>query len=71
MERITLTLPAINSADQAVFMVSGSGKKRVVKKILNDTVGVREKLPAAMIQPKKELKWLLDTTTAQELNTKY
>ena len=68
-ERITLTLPAINSADQAVFMVSGSGKKGVVKKILNGAGGEREKIPAAMIQPKKELKWLLDTTVAEKLKS--
>ncbi|MFV2040824.1 MAG: 6-phosphogluconolactonase [Candidatus Hydrothermarchaeales archaeon] len=66
-ERITLTLPAINSADQAVFMVSGSGKKEIVKTILNDPARVRKKLPAAMIQPKEELKWLLDTIAAEEL----
>jgi len=67
IERITLSLPAINNADQAIFMVTGSGKKDVVKTILSGSAEEGGNFPAALVQPKEELKWLLDADASEGL----
>jgi 6-phosphogluconolactonase len=61
-ERVTLTLPAINSARQILFLVTGSAKAGVVQVIVE---GAGERLPAQRIQPAAgQLTWLLDAEAA-------
>lgn len=56
-ERITLTLPVINSARNVVFVVTGQGKAGVLGKVLE---GDRS-LPAAMVEPEGgDLTFFLD-----------
>jgi 6-phosphogluconolactonase len=49
-KRITLTLPAINSARKIMFLVSGRDKAKVVKQIVE---GKRSGLPVSRVQPKQ------------------
>ena len=56
-DRITLTLPALNSADTVIFLVSGKDKRDTVRMILDDPERARKLHPAAMVRPKKRLVW--------------
>jgi 6-phosphogluconolactonase len=47
-ERITMTLPVINNAENIFFMASGTGKAKVIKAVIEDK-GCG--LPAAMVRP--------------------
>ena len=61
--RLTLTLPVLNSARCVVFLVSGAGKREVVREVLShpDTAGRR--FPAALVRPPEgRLLWFLDGT---------
>ena len=62
-ERVTLTLPAINSARQILFLVTGSAKAGVVQSIVE---GTAQRLPAQRIRPAAgQLAWLLDAAAAR------
>jgi 6-phosphogluconolactonase len=64
MERISFTLSLINKANNILFLVSGESKAVIVKKIFS----LKGKhLPAAMVQPKGNLYWLLDEAAASLL----
>jgi 6-phosphogluconolactonase len=62
MERITFTLPLINSASNVIFLVSGSSKAAILKKIFS---AKGKQLPAAMVHPKVNLYWLLDEAASR------
>jgi 6-phosphogluconolactonase len=60
-QRITLTLPALNAADQVIFLVAGPEKAKAVKAVLRDGA----MLPAAMVKPEPgRLRWILDEGAA-------
>ena len=66
-QRVTLTLPAINSARQVLFLVSGSAKAVIVQAALE---GAGEELPAQQVQPVAgQLTWLLDAEAARFIAT--
>ena len=56
-QRLTCTLPVLNQARHACFLVSGARKTSAVQRVLqrND-----EGLPATHIQPQERLLWFLD-----------
>ena len=57
-DRITLTLPVLNHAQNIFFLVSGRRKKVVMKKLRE---GYDRTLPAAMVKPEKgTLTFLMD-----------
>ena len=58
--RITLTLPVINQARLVLFLVSGSGKRRVVKAILDDPLEAAKHYPAARVHPRGKTIWFYD-----------
>lgn len=58
--RISLTLPIINNAKHVAFLVSGSGKREILKAVLHDREVPNSKYPAAHVQPKGELVWFVD-----------
>ncbi|XP_078091134.1 6-phosphogluconolactonase [Mustelus asterias] len=68
-KRITMTLPLLNAARCALFVVTGESKAAVLKEILEGQGG--NPLPAARIQPAKgEVHWLLDEAAASKLTIK-
>jgi 6-phosphogluconolactonase len=46
-ERITITLPVINNAENVMFLVTGGSKAKIVKEIID---GENDLLPAAMVE---------------------
>jgi len=67
MWRVTLTRPAINSAENVMFLVSGGGKAERLHEVLQKRNEPR-KLPAQMIKPEHgELAWFVDQSAAQLL----
>lgn len=59
-ERITLTLPALCQARQALFLVTGEGKRNVLRTLLEGTEEERAPLPAAHVRPTEALVWFAD-----------
>jgi 6-phosphogluconolactonase len=66
MWRITLTPLAINAARHAAFLVSGAPKAPMLAQVLE---GPRDpaRLPAQIVQPAGELRWLVDAAAAARL----
>ena len=65
-DRLTMTLPVINSAKKIVFTVSGKSKAGIVKEIFDSLDSV---LPASMVKPYDgELIWLLDSDAVSLLS---
>ncbi|MBU7004703.1 MAG: 6-phosphogluconolactonase [Theionarchaea archaeon] len=54
-QRVTITLRAINSSRDVIFLVTGRDKKSAVESIL----GGNSELPAARIRPRGDVRWLL------------
>lgn len=68
VDRLTLTLPAINRAKEVVFLVSGKAKAEVVKAVIEDEGAA---FPASRIRPARGmLTWLLDREAASLLPEK-
>lgn len=65
--RVSLTLPAINAAQDVAFLVSGAEKADVIHEIL-EPGKTGSNLPAALIQPRRELHWFLDRDAASRLS---
>lgn len=66
-ERITFTLPVINSASNVAVVVTGSNKADAVHSVI-DEVEPESKLPAKLVQPTKgKLVWFLDKAAASKL----
>ncbi|MGI5244333.1 6-phosphogluconolactonase [Dactylosporangium sp. CA-139066] len=67
--RTTLTLPAINTTDEAWLIASGTGKAAAVGLALADA-GPRQ-IPAAGVHGRDLTLWLLDSAAAHELPPKF
>jgi 6-phosphogluconolactonase len=68
-ERVTLTLPAINTARQVLFLVTGSTKAEIVRAVLQ---GPSRRFPAQRVQPETgHLTWLLDAAAASQLDLRH
>ncbi|HZV47884.1 MAG TPA: 6-phosphogluconolactonase [Thermodesulfovibrionales bacterium] len=68
--RITLTLPVLNNADQIIFLVAGKSKSHIVRSVL---VGDKERkqYPAGLINPDNDkIQWLIDQEAAGNLTEK-
>lgn len=62
--RVTLTAPFFNRAETIVFLVTGSGKARVAKKVIQGDDDP-DRLPAQLISPASGgLRWYLDEAAA-------
>jgi len=62
--RLTLTVPTINAAKSAVFLVAGEGKADALKEILEGDADPRD-YPARLIQPTSGPVWMLDRAAAR------
>jgi 6-phosphogluconolactonase len=66
-DRITMTAPVFNHADEVIFLVCGDDKAVPVKAVLEGKYEP-EQLPAQLIRPEKgRLLWLLDRAAAKFL----
>ena len=67
-ERITLTAPAINQANQVIFMVTRADKALALKAVLEGPYEP-EQLPSQLVQPASgNLLWLVDQDAGSKLN---
>jgi 6-phosphogluconolactonase len=65
VDRLTLTYPVLNRGRTVVFMISGRGKAKTVKTVMENP---GQNLPAQFIRPKKgQLIWVLDREAASLL----
>lgn len=65
-ERISFTLPVINSSANVVLVVAGAGKASAVHIALSD-VSNSDTLPVQLVSPEGELTWFLDKEAASKL----
>ncbi|EPS71559.1 hypothetical protein M569_03199, partial [Genlisea aurea] len=65
-ERITFTLPVLNSAANVAVVVSGGGKAAAMKEVVDGSDPDRSELPAKMIRPigGESVVWFLDSAAA-------
>lgn len=67
-ERITFTLPVINSASNVAIVVTGASKAEAVHLAINKVVPDYPPLPARMVQPiNGDLVWFLDIAAASKI----
>ncbi len=65
--RVTLTLPVLNNAAHVMFIVSGSGKASVMRKLMD--AEIRRDFPAGRVRPGNgKLTWICDSGAASLLN---
>jgi 6-phosphogluconolactonase len=63
--RITLTYPVLNAARQTLVLASGENKADAIQSIFDPDA--TDKPPAAFVQPKGHMIWLLDEAAAAKL----
>ncbi|HET6674528.1 MAG TPA: 6-phosphogluconolactonase [Nitrospiraceae bacterium] len=69
-QRLTITLDVINHADMVLFLVSGTGKARIVREVLEPSSSGVQAYPASLVRPSHgRLLWFLDSEAASELTT--
>jgi 6-phosphogluconolactonase len=59
VNRVTLTLPAINMARDVLFLIAGPRKKQILQTILDDPATAFELYPAARVRPKNKSIWFV------------
>ena len=65
-DRLTMTFPLINKAENIFFIVSGKGKAEIVKKVLENT---KNTYPANLVRPERgSCYYLLDKDAASHLS---
>lgn len=58
VDRVTLTMPALNAARVALFLAAGEGKRQLIHEIMNDPTA-QERYPAARVKAERTI-WYLD-----------
>jgi 6-phosphogluconolactonase len=66
LARITLTAPVLSAARQVVFLVSGSGKREALQRLL-DPAESAERTPARLVRPRQPVLVLADPEAAAPL----
>ena len=59
VDRITLTLPALNKASDVLFLISGHEKIEILQSIVETPEGKGRLYPAARVRPRNRLVWLV------------
>ncbi|HEX9078185.1 MAG TPA: 6-phosphogluconolactonase [Desulfuromonadaceae bacterium] len=68
VQRLTLTLPVINSAACVAFLVSGAAKAPILREVLEGDPDPR-RVPARLVSPEGRLFWLVDRAAARLLRS--
>ncbi len=69
--RLTFTLDVLNCAAVVLFIVTGSGKAEMVRRVIESQSEADRSLPAAKVSPDSgRLVWMLDQAAAQQLTMK-
>ena len=55
-----MTIPVLNSAANVIFIVSGSGKGKIIKSVLEADAERKKNIPAAKITPESGTVWFVD-----------
>ena len=63
-DRISLTLPVIDSAREVMILVSGKEKRDAVARVLGGGAPQANPLPAMLMKPRGTVHWLLDRAAA-------
>jgi 6-phosphogluconolactonase len=63
-DRVTMTLPLINNAAHVFFLVTGNAKAAMAKRVIEER---DTSLPAALVNPKGKLFYVLDAAAASKL----
>jgi len=58
-DRITMTMPVINNATHALFLLSGREKTELLETILRRKKAQTTPCPASLVHPRKELVWFV------------
>ncbi len=67
VDRVTFTLPLINSAAYIIFLVSGESKALRLRQVFADEL--ESHLPAGLVRPASgELEWMVDSAAASALS---
>jgi len=65
VNRLTVTLPILNTATQVTFLVAGAGKGHILRRVWSPPIDDQPALPAQLIQPANgNLLWLVDEAAA-------
>ena len=68
--RLTMTLPVLNSAREVAFLASGTDKAQVLRTVIEEDAPP-EQYPAKLVRPTGRLIWFVDRAAASQLtNTK-
>jgi 6-phosphogluconolactonase len=68
VDRISLTLPAMNAAQRVIFLATGERKAEIIERVLG-TKKSKPLLPAERVNPLEgELLWLMDQGAASKLS---
>jgi len=59
VNRLTMTFPLLNNAENLIFLVSEKGKKEVIKAVLYDTEKAKEMYPTALLEAKGKTYWYI------------
>ena len=71
VNRLTFTLGVLNRAAVILFMVTGSAKAAMVRRVIEPQAEADRSLPAAIVSPSSgRLVWMLDQAAAQQLTLK-
>jgi 6-phosphogluconolactonase len=62
-ERITLTLPLINSSREVLFFAFGEEKKNVLRAIFEEPEKAKKVYPAAMVKARERILWYVEKKT--------
>ena len=66
VDRVSLTLPAINAARQVIFLVTGASKFVPLRQVFQSDPGAPEALPARRVQPTDgSMVWMIDQAAAK------
>ena len=63
--RVSTTLPFLNAAGTALFLVAGADKRMVIAQILSDAPSAR-RYPASMVAPRGRAIWMLDRSVSPD-----